>query len=55
MYIYTNFLQGEPHKSKGTNIIGIIPGTNWGTNDDEIIVVGAHWDSVDESPGKINV
>ena len=45
-------MQGEPEKSKGTNIIAIMPGVNWGTKDDEIVVVGAHWDSVDDSPGK---
>ena len=44
--------KGEPEKSKGTNIIAILPGTKWGTAEDEVIVVGAHWDSVEESPGK---
>ena len=44
--------KGEPEKSKGTNIIAILPGTKWGTAEDEFIVVGAHWDSVEESPGK---
>ena len=44
--------KGEPEKSKGTNIIAILPGTKWGTPEDEVIVVGAHWDSVETSPGK---
>ena len=49
----TFYMQGEPEKSKGTNIIAIMPGIHWGTKSDEIVVVGAHWDSVDDSPGKL--
>ena len=30
-----------------------MPGVNWGTKNDKIVVVGAHWDSVESSPGKI--
>ena len=43
--------KGHPEKSKGTNIIAILPGTKWGTKEDRINVVGAHWDSVEASPG----
>ena len=45
--------KGHPEKSKGTNIIAILPGTKWGTKEDRISVVGAHWDSVESSPGRI--
>ena len=36
---------------QGTNILGILPGSGWGTADDRILVVGAHWDTVHESGG----
>ena len=35
----------------GTNIISIIPGSAWGTKEDKVLVVGAHWDTVVGSPG----
>ncbi|ODN05151.1 Aminopeptidase YwaD [Orchesella cincta] len=35
----------------GTNIIGIIKGSEWGTPNDLITVVGAHWDTVNFTPG----
>ncbi len=35
----------------GTNVVSIIPGTSWGTADDRVIIVGAHWDTVVDSPG----
>jgi Zn-dependent M28 family amino/carboxypeptidase len=37
--------------SSGTNAIGILPGTYWGTPQDRPIIVGSHWDSVSNSPG----
>ena len=36
----------------GTNIISIIPGSTWGTKEDKVLIVGAHWDTVVGSPGK---
>jgi len=35
----------------GTNIVGILPGELWGTKDDEVLVIGAHWDTVPTSKG----
>lgn len=35
----------------GTNMFTIIPGENFGTKEDKILVVGAHWDTVDGSSG----
>ena len=37
----------------GTNIISIIPGSAWGTKEDKVLVVGAHWDTVVASPGRV--
>jgi len=36
---------------EGTNIVAISPGMNFGTKLDRIVVVGAHWDTVTNSPG----
>ena len=35
----------------GTNIIGVIPGRHWSTPLDRPLVVGAHWDSYEMTPG----
>lgn len=35
----------------GANIIGVLKGREWGTPNDQIIVVGAHWDTVNFTPG----
>jgi Peptidase family M28 len=35
----------------GTNVIGILPGELWGTKEDEVLVIGAHWDTVPFSGG----
>ena len=35
----------------GTNIVGILPGKKFGTKEDRVLVVGAHWDTVKVSPG----
>lgn len=32
-------------------MIGFFPGTKWGTSEDELILVIAHWDTVNISPG----
>jgi len=39
------------HVPNGTNVIGILPGRLWGTKEDEILVIGAHWDTVPLSSG----
>jgi hypothetical protein len=35
----------------GNNMIGILPGQMWGTPQDRILVVGAHWDTVKNTGG----
>jgi len=35
----------------GANIIGIIKGKEWGTSSDRPVLVGAHWDTVNFTPG----
>lgn len=37
--------------TEGSNLIGFFPGTKWGTSEDELILVIAHWDTVNISPG----
>lgn len=37
--------------SEGSNIIGIYPGTNYGTREDKILVIGAHWDTTGFTDG----
>ncbi len=36
---------------KAHNIVGVWPGPYWGTNRDQIIILGAHYDSVPSAPG----
>ena len=33
------------------NLVGILPGRHWGTARDRVTLVGAHWDTVESSPG----
>ena len=33
------------------NIVGRLPGRYTGTHDDKIVLIGAHYDSVQSSPG----
>ena len=35
----------------GANIVGVLPGVLWGTQEDRPVVVAAHWDAVPNSPG----
>ena len=35
----------------GTNIMGVLPGQMWGTAEDRVLVVGAHWDTVTNTGG----
>ena len=36
---------------EGTNIIGILKGSRWGKSTDTPIIIGAHLDTVPNSPG----
>lgn len=45
----TDFLYGE--QLMGTNVVAMLPGTRWGTSADLPVVVGAHMDTVEGSPG----
>ena len=45
-----NFNMGDTMQ-KGVNVVGILPGVRWGTSQDQVVVVSAHWDTVKESPG----
>ena len=40
-------------KTRGNNILGLLPGKAWGTARDRVVVVGAHWDTVRDSEGCI--
>jgi len=37
--------------AEGSNIIGIYPGTHYGTREDRILLVGAHWDTTGFTDG----
>ena len=37
----------------GANIFGILPGKFWNTKKDRPLIIGAHWDTVANSTGKI--
>jgi len=39
------------HLPPGTNMLGVLPGTSWGTAEDRVVVVAAHWDTVDGTGG----
>eukprot|EP00095_Tigriopus_kingsejongensis_P012423 maker-scaffold1038_size68074-snap-gene-0.19 protein:Tk12423 transcript:maker-scaffold1038_size68074-snap-gene-0.19-mRNA-1 annotation:"hypothetical protein DAPPUDRAFT_306809" len=47
---FDNLLQ-DITSPPGGNVIGIIPGTNYGQQWDRPIIVGAHWDTVGNTPG----
>lgn len=42
---------GAHRRQTACNIIAILPGQNRGTEDDELLVVGAHYDTVKKSAG----
>ncbi|XP_035686853.1 uncharacterized protein YfbL-like [Branchiostoma floridae] len=42
---------GNPNGNAGANIIGVKRGKLSGTSDDRIVAVGAHYDTVDSTPG----
>lgn len=35
----------------GANIISVVKGSTWSTAEDRPVVVGAHWDTVNFTPG----
>lgn len=35
----------------GANVFGILPGTLWGTSRDRLVIIGAHWDTMDKTDG----
>ena len=40
-----------PNLPLGTNLFGLLPGSEWGGEADRAVVVGAHWDTYEESGG----
>lgn len=42
---------GATKRSTACNIIAVLPGLKRNTEEDEIILVGAHYDTVKKSPG----
>eukprot|EP00095_Tigriopus_kingsejongensis_P000317 maker-scaffold292_size219010-snap-gene-1.34 protein:Tk00317 transcript:maker-scaffold292_size219010-snap-gene-1.34-mRNA-1 annotation:"hypothetical protein DAPPUDRAFT_306809" len=45
---FNNVASGVP---TGTNIVGILPGENFATPNDQILVIGAHWDTMPDTDG----
>jgi len=53
---FQRFEYGFPNAPKdkrfsGVNVVGVLPGRRWGTPEDQVTVIGAHWDTVPGSPG----
>merc|ERR1719195_19522 len=53
---FQSFEYGFPNAPKdqrfsGVNVVGVLPGRRWGTPEDQVTVIGAHWDTVPGSPG----
>ena len=36
----------------GVNVVGVLPGRRWGTPEDKLLIIGAHYDTVTETPGR---
>jgi len=43
--------EGSPDDVQGFNLVGLLPGKNWGTSRDEIVVIAAHWDTRPDTAG----
>ena len=41
----------KPAEINGTNIIGMFPGKFWGTQQDNPLIIGAHWDTTETTVG----
>ncbi|RWS25005.1 uncharacterized protein B4U80_07102 [Leptotrombidium deliense] len=46
-------LKGDP-PTEGLNIIGVLKGPDYGTSEDKAMFIGAHYDTVPESPGIVD-
>ena len=44
-------LKQSMNELDGTNLMCLFPGKHWGTSEDNITMVVAHWDTVKKSPG----
>jgi len=45
------FAQFPPDRPQGSNVFAVMPGELWGTPDDEVSLIGAHWDTTPSSDG----
>ena len=57
-FFYTQFVGYDPTLAHplqslppGANVFGILPGTLWGTSRDRLVIIGAHWDTMDKTDG----
>ena len=41
-----------PEEPIGVNVVGVLPGRRWGSPEDKLLIVGAHYDTVAETPGE---
>jgi len=41
----------KDQRIRGVNVVGVLPGRRWGSPEDQVTVIGAHWDTVPGSPG----
>jgi len=53
---FQTFEYGFPNAPKdkrlrGVNVVGVLPGRRWGSPEDQVTIIGAHWDTVPGSPG----
>lgn len=54
-FLQTGLLQTRKHGAQnGTNVIGLIPGKHRHTDQDRILLLGAHWDSMPRAPGVVD-
>jgi len=42
---------GNFQKSSGVNLIGILPGSQWGTSKDKVLIIGTNWDIQGDKAG----
>ena len=46
LYYFTIYFQ-----SSGVNLIGILPGSHWGTSKDKVLIIGTNWDIQGDKAG----
>ncbi|KAL9979306.1 hypothetical protein ACROYT_G016952 [Oculina patagonica] len=51
LHTWTEEFRSNNDKYPGVNVIGQLPGRYTGTRDDKMVLIGAHYDSVQASPG----